>query len=309
VKVFVEVSHLAATLTRNRFADAIQEIQDCGATGVSVNDHIFATYDGRQRSHSSTATCDPLTTLAVVAGLSDHLAVEAIVVNTAWIHPALVLRQFLQLAQFLGGERVTAGLGAGWSREEFDALGFTMPPFAARMARLHEVLRAARTLFESGIASIEGQHITLRDLPLSPRPATPPMLLVGGGSDRVLAMAGQYADVIDLHGHPGRGKVIGTTMNEARRGDVLRRALTTVDDLVERMELVDHATREAGRAPSSVSVSGSIFYTAFGSRSAVENAEQDLEALSRRSSPARGYVRAPVRRTGHARTAGRARRA
>jgi hypothetical protein len=220
VKVFVEVSHLAATLTRNRFADAIQEIQDCGATGVSVNDHIFATYDGRRRSQNSTVTCDPLTTLAVMA--------------------------------------------------------LTMPPFAERMARLHEVLRAARTLFESGIASVEGQHITVRDLPLSPRPAVPPALLVGGGSDRVLAMAGQYADVIDLHGHPGRGKVIGATMHDARRGDVLRRALTTVDDLVERMQLVDQATREAGRAPSSLSVSGSIFYTAYGSRSAVEHAERDL---------------------------------
>jgi len=32
-----------------------------------------------------------------------------------------------------------------------------------------------------------------RDLPLSPVPEHPPALLVGGGSDRVLRMAGRYA--------------------------------------------------------------------------------------------------------------------
>jgi alkanesulfonate monooxygenase SsuD/methylene tetrahydromethanopterin reductase-like flavin-dependent oxidoreductase (luciferase family) len=113
-------------------------------------------------------------------------------------------------------------------------------------------------------------------VPFSPRPIVAPALLVGGGSDRILQMAGRYADVLDLHGHPARGKVVGATMDVARHGDVVRRALTTVEDLVDRMQLVRQAAGESGRQQNSVSVSGSIFFTAYGSRSDVAQAEAEL---------------------------------
>jgi len=109
-------------------------------------------------------------------------------VNASGTHPALLLRQFSQLAVLVGGERVTAGLGAGWSTEEFAALGLELPPFRTRMDRLEEVLRLARGLYDHGAVTFEGTHIVARDLPLSPVPEQPPALLVGGGSDRVLLL-------------------------------------------------------------------------------------------------------------------------
>jgi alkanesulfonate monooxygenase SsuD/methylene tetrahydromethanopterin reductase-like flavin-dependent oxidoreductase (luciferase family) len=45
---------------------------------------------------------------------------------------------------------VTAGLGAGWSAEEFDALGLAMPRFRDRIDRPEEVLRVARGLWTDG---------------------------------------------------------------------------------------------------------------------------------------------------------------
>ena len=288
MKVFVEISDLAASVDRRQFADAIAELDDSGATGVSVSDHIFATHGGEHRRESSSPTCDPLTTLGVVAGLSERLELQTVVVNSAWIHPALLLRHYVQLARFVGGNRVTAGLGAGWSTEEFDAVGMTMPPFSRRMARLEEVLAFARSLFDDGLASIDGEYVTARDVPLSPRPVVAPSLLVGGGSDRILQMAARYADILDLHGHPDRGKPRRRQpMQAARNGDVLRRALTTVEDLEDRIRLVRQAADEAGRVQGSVSVSGSIFFTAYGSRARVEEAEADLcdnwAQISRRS--------------------------
>jgi Coenzyme F420-dependent N5,N10-methylene tetrahydromethanopterin reductase and related flavin-dependent oxidoreductases len=140
VKVFVELTQFAATADRSALRDMVARLEDVGATGVSVSDHLFRTHDGRPRREGVTPGCDPLTTLAAVAGLSDRLEVQTVVMNSAWIHPALLLRQFNQLAVLIGGERVTAGLGAGWSTEEFDAVGLHLPPFRARMDRLEEVL-------------------------------------------------------------------------------------------------------------------------------------------------------------------------
>jgi alkanesulfonate monooxygenase SsuD/methylene tetrahydromethanopterin reductase-like flavin-dependent oxidoreductase (luciferase family) len=81
----------------------------------------------------------------------------------------------------LGGERVTAGLGAGWSAEELDALGLAMPRFRDRIDRLEEVLRVARGLWTDGLVTNAGRHVVARDLPLSPVPDRSPRLLVGGG--------------------------------------------------------------------------------------------------------------------------------
>ena len=76
-------------------------MEDVGASGVSVSDHIFFTSGGRPRTDGVGHGCDPLTTLAAVAGLSDRLAVQSVVVNSAWVHPGLLLRSFAQLAVLL----------------------------------------------------------------------------------------------------------------------------------------------------------------------------------------------------------------
>jgi alkanesulfonate monooxygenase SsuD/methylene tetrahydromethanopterin reductase-like flavin-dependent oxidoreductase (luciferase family) len=274
VKVFVEISSAAAGAGRRELRDHVARLEDAGATGVTVSDHLFYTRDGMPRRSGVRSACDPLTTLASVAALSDRLELQTVVVNTAWIHPALLLRQFAQLAVLAGGERVTAGLGAGWSPEEFAAQGLHMPPFRPRMDRLEEVLALARQLYDTGWANLTGSFVVADDLPLSPVPDRAPRLLVGGGSDRALRMAGRFADVLDLHGDPRHGRVAGATMEEARRGDVRRRALTTVEDLEIRYEFLRGAAADAGRPTPAVSTQ--IWYTAFGSSDDIRAAEEEL---------------------------------
>jgi alkanesulfonate monooxygenase SsuD/methylene tetrahydromethanopterin reductase-like flavin-dependent oxidoreductase (luciferase family) len=276
VKVFVELTRFAATATSAQLRDRVRALEDSGAYGVSFSDHIFFTADDRPRTERVAHGCDPLTAMAAVVALSDTLAVQTVVANTAWIHPALLLRQFAQLAVLADGQRVTAGLGAGWSTEEFDALGLDLPPFGRRLDRFVEVLAFARALFDDRTASLTGQYVTARDVPLSPPCRTPPALLVGGGSDRVLDLAGRCADVVDLHGDPRHGKVAGTTMEQARRGDVRRRALTTVEDLADRIERVRAAEAAAGRAAGSVTVSTQIWYVAYGGPDQVRDTEREL---------------------------------
>lgn len=280
MKVFVDLTRFAASATRAQLRDRVAQLED-----------VFFTSGGRPRTEGVGHGCDPLTTLSAVAGLSERLEVQTVVANSAWIHPGLLLRQFNQLAVLLGGERVTAGLGAGWSAEEFDAIGMALPPFRQRMERLEEVLRLARALYAMGSATLDGRHIAARDLPLSPVPQRPPQLLVGGGSDRALRMAGRYADLLDLHGDPRHGRVVGATMAQAVVGDIARRALTTVEDLAGRVGLVRDAAQEVGRSRDAVGIATEIWFTAFGSRGQVRAAQEGMCALWRM--PVRSLDRSP----------------
>src|SRR5215472_15341323 len=116
-----------------------------GASGVFAADHLFVA-SGVPRAEARRGS-DPIVLLATIAAMSDRLTVGTSVSNIGFLHPALVLRQFAQLAALHGGERVYAGLGAGWNREEFEALGLGWQAHARRMQRLEETMLLGRQLF------------------------------------------------------------------------------------------------------------------------------------------------------------------
>ena len=95
VQVYVELTGFATTANRRELAGYVTVLEDAGAAGVSVSDHLFGTSDGVSRAESVQPAGEPMTTLAAVAALSDRLGLQTVVANTAWQHPALTLRQAL----------------------------------------------------------------------------------------------------------------------------------------------------------------------------------------------------------------------
>ncbi|MFZ0215003.1 MAG: LLM class flavin-dependent oxidoreductase, partial [Candidatus Dormiibacterota bacterium] len=248
--------------------ERVRRLDELGASGLLVTDHLFGVQQGVR-----VPRLDPLTTLAAAAMLTDRLELGTIVVNTAFLHPALVFRQFAQVAQLAGGDRVLAGIGAGWARDEFEALGWEIPPFAERMARFEETLQIGRALYDTGSATVAGKYVSVKDLPLAPRPERAPRLLIGGGSDDLLRLAGRYADVIDLNGSSRRIAVGGAN---PRLRDSQRRLTTTIADLRDSRSSVQAAAVEAGRSPDAVAISLLLQAPVFCSMSEVEREEARL---------------------------------
>src|SRR6266542_5981422 len=66
--------------------------------------------------------------------------------NAALRHPA-VLAQDLASLDVLSGGRLEIGIGAGWNRPEFDAIGLPFDPVAARVSRLSEAVAVLKGCF------------------------------------------------------------------------------------------------------------------------------------------------------------------
>jgi alkanesulfonate monooxygenase SsuD/methylene tetrahydromethanopterin reductase-like flavin-dependent oxidoreductase (luciferase family) len=144
------------------------------------------------------------------------------------------------------------------------------------MDRLAEAAHLARDLFDHGSATLHGAHVVADDVPLSPVPATPPRLLLGGGSDRLLEIAGRYADVLDLNGSSRRAGVTGADLP---RADLRRRLSTTVADLEASAERVRGVAAASGRARKAVRLSILIGNVEFCSNAEVPRvAERTLNA-------------------------------
>jgi alkanesulfonate monooxygenase SsuD/methylene tetrahydromethanopterin reductase-like flavin-dependent oxidoreductase (luciferase family) len=249
----------------------VRDLEAMGVSGVLVSDHLFVAGGGPRRE--ARLPTEPLTTLAAIAALSERLHVGTIVSNVGLLHPALVLRQFVNLAAMVGGERVLAGLGAGWNREEFEALGMPMPSFQTRMQRLEEAAALARQWFDTGLANLEGEQVVARDLPMAPPASTPPRVLLGGGSDRILDIAGRHADALDLNGTSSSGKVSGANLPQA---DLRRRLSTTVADLERSVQRVRQTARQAGRPADAVRLSVLIGHFQLCSNGEIADIEQAI---------------------------------
>ena len=138
------------------------------------------------------------------------------------------------------------------------------------MERLEESAAPARALFDQGYAELAGDHLTASDLPLGPACSPPPRLLLGGGSDRLLEIAGRYADVVDLNGSSRRLKLGGP---QPVVKDAVRRLTTTVDDLEDSVQRVPGRAVGAGRDPNESEFSTLISAIRFCSEHEIEAVE------------------------------------
>lgn len=141
----------------------------------------------------------PIPALATIAAATERLRIAAFVHNNDLRHPA-VLAQDLASLDVLSGGRLDVAIGAGWNRPEYDAIGIPFDPTPVRQARLEEAIAVLKGCFADGPFSFAGEHYTITDLDLYPKPAQRPYppFLIGGGGRRTLALAGREADIVGL---------------------------------------------------------------------------------------------------------------
>ena len=107
---------------------------------------------------------EQLALMAFVAGKSATLRLVTSVMILPHRNP-VVTAKMLATIDVLSGGRVTVGVGVGWLREEFEALG--APDFDRRGAVSDEYLRIFKTLWTESPASFSGRVLPLRGDPLS----------------------------------------------------------------------------------------------------------------------------------------------
>src|SRR6476469_6279706 len=110
--------------------------------------------DGQIAVPATADWIDPLIGLSFAAAATSTIGIATGVLLLPEHNPVLVAKQAATLDTLSGG-RLTLGVGVGWSREEFDALGV---PFEGRGARTDEYIEALRTLWRDEEPCFEGQY-------------------------------------------------------------------------------------------------------------------------------------------------------
>jgi probable F420-dependent oxidoreductase len=134
----------------------------------------------------------------VAAAATRSIKLATYVLNQDWRPPA-ILAQEAASVQLLTGGRLELGIGAGWAQREYRQAGIQYDSAGTRVSRFAEYLEVVKgALHAGGPFSYTGTFFQLDGyVPLSPT-ATPPPLLIGGGSPRILAIGGRLADIISV---------------------------------------------------------------------------------------------------------------
>jgi probable F420-dependent oxidoreductase len=108
--------------------------------------------------------------------------------------PAVLTAKILSTIDVLSGGRLTVGIGAGWMKEEFEAIG--APPFAERGAVTDEYLAAFRELWTSENPRFSGKYVRFENIVFAPKPVQRPAppIWVGGESGPALRRTARLGD-------------------------------------------------------------------------------------------------------------------
>jgi len=135
---------------------------------------------------------EPMALCAYLAACTTTLHFGTAVLVLPQRHPMLLAKQTATIDRMSGG-RLELGVGAGWLRDEFDALGYD---FDGRGARTDEYIEVMRALWRQPVASFDGPTVRFRDVKLTTHPVQPGgvKIIVGGHSAPALGRAGRLGD-------------------------------------------------------------------------------------------------------------------
>ncbi|MFF3251764.1 TIGR03619 family F420-dependent LLM class oxidoreductase [Actinacidiphila glaucinigra] len=118
--------------------DWARTVEGLGFDLLMVSDHVVVTPDVAEQYPAP--FYEPFTTLSWLAGVTDRIRLGTTVLILPYRHPLLTARMAANLNMLSGG-RLVLGVGVGWARQEFAALGV---PFERRGALTDEHLTALR---------------------------------------------------------------------------------------------------------------------------------------------------------------------
>ena len=127
---------------------------------------------------------DPLTALTYVAANTSKIRLGTGICLVPQRNPVYTAKQVADL-DYLSGGRVDFGIGIGWLKEEFNALGV---PWTDRAGRTEECIGVMKTLWCDELSSFQGKYFSFEAAYQNPKPIQRPHppLIFGGESRAAL---------------------------------------------------------------------------------------------------------------------------
>jgi probable F420-dependent oxidoreductase len=178
------------------------EAEMLGFDYVTVSDHVMIptsiasrypySESGEFPSGAGAARLEQLTTAAFIAAATSKLGIVTSVMVVPH-RPAVLTAKILATIDYLSKGRLTLGIGAGWCKEEFEAIG--APPFEDRGHVTDEWMMACKELWAKDEPKFDGKYVKFSEVVFTPKPVQKSIpIWVGGESGPAMRRTAKYGD-------------------------------------------------------------------------------------------------------------------
>jgi probable F420-dependent oxidoreductase len=201
MKAGMLLPHLGDSVTRDNIIYIAKEAEKEGLDSVWVLERLLwplkpqtpyvATPDGTLPVEYQNVL-DPLETLTYLAGITDKISLGTCIIDMLFHNPVVLARRFATL-DILSRGRAIAGLGIGWSKDEYEVSGV---PYKHRGERANEFLQVLKRIWTDEVVEFKGQFYSIPSSKIGPKPVQKPHppILLGGFSPKTLLRIVNYAD-------------------------------------------------------------------------------------------------------------------
>lgn len=230
-----------------------QLAEGAGYESVWTFEHVMVPIDyqskypydksGKMGGPPETKFIDPMIALTVVAANTKSIRLGTGVNILSQVNPLYMAKQTASLDMISDG-RFMLGVGIGWLREEFDALGV---PFEKRGARFDDYITAMRKVWSGEVVEHESEFLSWHGFKSFPLPIQNPMpIVIGGIKGKIHERIAKY----------GNGWFAPTT---------------DVQELSDHLQKIKVCCEEAGRAVSEIEIT--CMWPGIGGKDAVKALE------------------------------------
>ena len=189
------------------WANKAKKAEALGYSAFHLADHILGPGPALEKANHPVQNIAAVPAMAYAAAVTNTIGIGCRVFCIDYQNPVVLAKQAMTIDMLSGG-RLEFGLGAGWVKEEYAAIGLDFDEPRVRIDRLSDVVDALHAFMSDGVVDISNDTVQWRDFEGLPKPIhDKPPIMIGGGSPRVLRLAGAKADIVSLNFNNRKGLI------------------------------------------------------------------------------------------------------
>ena len=178
----------------------ISKTEDLGYSTFFLADHFLSSGPALDATFHPPQMLAATPAIAMALQQTTTLNVGCRVFCNDYRHPITLIKEAATM-DYLSEGRYEFGIGAGWIKNEYEAVNLSFDEFAERFGRFAETVEAYKAFMSGEPLNIDGETLKWSGFHGTPTTAQQPHppIMIGGGSKKILTYAGKEADIVSLN--------------------------------------------------------------------------------------------------------------
>jgi probable F420-dependent oxidoreductase len=178
--------------------ELVRKTEDLGYSAYHLADHILGPGPAIEGTAHPPQLLAAVPAMAMALEMTKSIKVGARVFCMDYREPVMLAKEAATM-DYLSDGRLELGLGAGWIQAEYEAVGIPFKPIGERLDKFEQLVSGIKSFMTGEPLSIDNETLHWDGFSgIPPRPQRPP-IMIGGGSKRILSIAGREADIVSLN--------------------------------------------------------------------------------------------------------------